>query len=272
MEEILLNNIKNEILNILCVFDEYCKRNNIRYVLGYGTLLGAIRHKGFIPWDDDIDVVLTTKEYYRLRSLAKTNPYLDDNKRYKILIPGDKNYCYSFMKVVDEKYTIREKNISAKYSIGLYIDIFRVDYWPESRIVETLKLKYARTLLNINKVIIRGEVSSKKYKILDKALIPLDLILKLFRVTTEKVVLKLERTGTKNKRSVYIGNMMEGSGKKSERLPAIVFDNIVLVDFENHKFPAPKEYDLFLKTIYGNYMKIPSKENQISHDYDIIEK
>lgn len=265
------NNIKNEVLNILIAFDKFCKINNITYILGYGSLLGAVRHKGFIPWDDDIDVVLTTYEYQKLRTIAIKNPYLDDNKRYQFAVPGDENYCYSFMKVIDNKYVLAEKNISSKYNIGLYIDIFRVDYWPESHLLESIQLKYARMLLNLNKICIRGNIVDEHLIKMDKYLKPIDVVYKLFGIRTERIVSLLEKVGLKNKPSKYMGNIMSGSGWKSERLPAEVFNGIVYIEFENHIFPAPKEYDLLLKTIYGDYMKFPPKEKQISHGYNIVE-
>ena len=265
------NSIKNEVLNILIAFDCFCKKNNITYVLGYGTLLGAVRHKGFIPWDDDIDVVLTTDEYQKLRTLAVKNCFLDDNKRYQFAVPGDVNYCYSFMKVIDNKYVLAEKNISSKFNIGLYIDIFRVDYWPESHIIESFQLKYARMLLNLNKICIRGNITDEHFIKKDKYLKPVDIVYQLFGIKTEKIVSRLEKVGLKNKPSKYMGNIMEGSGLKSERLPVEVFKEIVFIEFEKHKFPAPREYDRLLKTIYGDYMKLPPKEKQISHGYNIVE-
>lgn len=264
-------NIKKELLEILITFDAFCKRNSITYILGYGTLLGAVRHKGFIPWDDDIDVILTTNEYQKLRALAIKNRYLDDNKRYRFAIPGDKNYCYSFIKVIDNKYVIAEDNISSEYNIGLFMDVFRADYWPEFNLRELFELKYAKMLLNLNKICIRGNIVDERLLKINKYLKPIDIVYNLFGIRTEKIVSLLEKVGLKNKPSKYMGNIMEGSGLKSERLPAEVFRGIIFIEFENHNFPAPICYDLFLKTIYGDYMKLPPKDKQIGHGYNIIE-
>ena len=261
--------IKSEVLNILKAFDAFCREYEIPYCLGYGTLLGAIRHKGFIPWDDDIDVILTTSAYYRLREIGKRSPYIDAEKRYKLRIPGDENYCYSFMKVEDTDYLLREKNVSDAYAIGLFIDVFRVDYWPESRLAETFQLKKARLMVKMNEVCIRGNIHGGKFAVLDKLLKPVDWLYKLFGLKTEVFCAALERQGRKNRKSRYIGNIMSGSGRRSERLDAEIFDEYIRVPFEDAMFPAPKKYDLFLKTIYGDYMKLPPKESQIGHEYDI---
>ena len=264
--------IKAEVLKILDAFDGFCAAHDLKYILGYGTMLGAIRHKGFIPWDDDIDVVFTTEEYYRFRQIASETRYVDEDRRYRVMIPGDDDYCYSFIKIVDTKTRVKEKNIADKYNIGLFIDVFRVDYWPESKAAETFALKRARLMLKMNEVLIRGNIApDSRYARLDKLLKPADLVLKLFRVTPGSLCLKLEKMGSENKKSRYIGNIMSGSGRSSERLSAEIFDGIILTDFEGKKYPVPKDYDRYLKSIYGDYMKLPDVSQQIGHEYDVEE-
>ena len=262
--------LKSEVYSILKAFDAYSQKNGIKYILGYGTLLGAIRHKGFIPWDDDIDVVLTTDEYAKLIKFSKDNKYIDANHRYRIAVPGDKDFCYSFIKIIDEKYKVAEKNIADKFHIGLFIDVFRVDYWPESGFAETIQLKRAHMILKLNEICIRGNLQGKKLQKLDKLLKPIDFIYKVMGLRTEKFVKCLQSMGSNNKPSKYMGNIMSGSGRKSERLSASIFDEIIYLPFEDCEFPVPKQYDLYLKTIYGDYMKIPDKEHQIRHGYNIV--
>ena len=243
----------------------------MEYILGYGTMLGAVRHKGFIPWDDDIDVILTTKEYYKFRALALEMRYIDRNGRYRVMIPGDDNYCYSFIKIVDTYYTIRQKNINDKYNIGLFVDVFRVDYWPESRMAEFLQLKTARCLLKLNEVLIRGNIKpGSNYARIDRLLKPMDIILKLLRISPNRICLRLENMGKKNKKSIYMGNIMSGSGRRSERLLTEIFNGVIRTDFENQKYPILKEYDCYLKSIYGDYLKLPDISRQIGHEYDIV--
>lgn len=264
------NRIKGEVLNILKYFDAYCQKRGIRYYLAYGTLLGAIRHKGFIPWDDDIDVILTTGEYYRLKDCATEAPFLDEDKRYRIRLPGDADYCYPYIKVEDTNYKIREQNIADKYSTGLFIDVFRVDYWPESHLIETFQLIKARTILKLNEICVRGNIAPGKYRIIDKMLKPVDIIYRIFGLKTGSFCRLLESQGRRNIKSRYMGNIMSGSGRRSERIDADILDDQVYVEFEGLRFPAPAQYDAYLRSIYGDYMVIPDREHQTGHEYNII--
>lgn len=263
--------LKKELFQILCAFDSFCAENGVRYMLAYGTLIGAARHQGFIPWDDDIDVILRTEEYYKLRALAKADPWLDAEKRYRFLLPGDRNYGYSFIKVVDTHYLLKEKNISDRYSIGLYIDVFRADYWPEDPLREFLQLGRARLLLKMNEICIRGNLQDEKFIRLDKLLRPVDVLFRLLHITPESLCARLERQGKDNPPGRYMGNISEGAGNK--RLDAALFDGVTHLTFEGKAFPCPEKYDRMLREIYGDYKKLPDPDKRVSnHSFTIVEQ
>ena len=263
--------IKKEILNILKVFDEYCRNHDIKYILAFGTLLGAVRHKGFIPWDDDIDVVLLPEEYQKLTACTKDDPFLDgDKKRYRLFLPGNENYCYSFGKVIDTKYVVREKNISDRYNIGLFIDIFRADYWPENSFTEFCQLKKGQFLRRINEICLRGNIEGTKYLILDKLLKPVDLIFRCIGITSEKICVKMDQIAVNNKPCNYAGVISEGTGSRDEKKDIVFYTETAPIQFEDCMFPAPADYDRYLTSQYGDYMKMPAPEDRVGHDYNII--
>ena len=110
---------------LLKQFDAYCKRHGLTYCLCGGTLLGAVRHKGFIPWDDDIDLMMPRADYERLRDLARGEPVSDC---LRVRYPGDAGYPYGFMKAVDARTVVYERNITRdEQRAGLALDIFPLD-------------------------------------------------------------------------------------------------------------------------------------------------
>lgn len=264
--------IKNDVLSILKAFDKYCNQHEIHYVLAYGTLLGAVRHKGFIPWDDDIDIVMLPDEYTRLKGSVAADRFLDDAKRYRIYFPGDPGYGYSFPKVIDTYYVIREKNVSDKYNLGLFIDIFRADYWPDNKLKEFFQLNKSFVLRKIKNICVRGNLQENKFIILDKIIKPIDLLFRLLGITTEKVCLWMDHVGAKNVPNRYVGVIQEGEASKKEKMDSSIYNNIIHLPFEDHLFPAPKDFDIYLNTLYGDYMTLPPETDRIGHEYEIISK
>lgn len=263
--------IKSEILNILKVFSAFCKERGLGYMLVYGTLLGAVRHKGFIPWDDDIDVGMVSDDYVRLESIAREEPFLDGQKRYKLSVPGDKNYPYSFMKVIDTKYVVREKNVADQYNIGLYIDVFRIDNWPSNTLKEWYQLKKAHILLKINEICIRGNIEAgSKYSVLDKLLKPVDFLFRILGIRSESICEKIDRIAEKNNPNGFMGIINEATGNKKEKQPSLIYNRISFVSFEGDDYPVPADYSSYLEHIYGDYLKLPDPSDRVGHEYNII--
>lgn len=129
MKKLNLNEIKAVELNILKQFDQFCKNNNLRYYLAGGTLLGAIRHKGFIPWDDDIDVCMNRPDYERLLNEFPQN---NDNSNLQICDIKYKNFDAPFCKIVANNTRVRNKFLGNLANSKLWIDVFPVDGLPEN--------------------------------------------------------------------------------------------------------------------------------------------
>ena len=265
MKEITeLNEIKKIELDILDYVTEICDNNEIKYFLGGGTLLGAIRHKGFIPWDDDIDIMLPRMDYEKLMALL-----INNDTKYKLLeYKHSDNYYYPFAKVVDSETKLIEKFAFKNDEMGIYIDIFPIDFLPDNE-VEVHKL-FKRKLM-LDRLI--GAVNFKQMKC-DSFKNIIKKILYLFLYPIVKI--KKVNMNLLNKINGLSLNVNKGSqvacimGRYAEKeiMPSNFIDEAISVDFEGKKYKAPKNYDDYLKKHYGDYMTLPPKNKQISeHDY-----
>ena len=118
-----LDEIKKIELGILISFDKFCRNNDIKYSLGAGTMIGAVRHGGFIPWDDDIDIFMLRKEYDTFLKLVAQNNFTLDETFYTVLNPENKENIHPFIKIVDTRTIAYEQNRMKKYMKGIWMDI-----------------------------------------------------------------------------------------------------------------------------------------------------
>jgi lipopolysaccharide cholinephosphotransferase len=252
MRKIELEELKQIQLEILKEVDKFCRERNLRYSLGGGTLLGAVRHKGYIPWDDDIDIMMPRPDY---------NIFVKEFNGYKPhLICGayenDKNFIYPFAKVYDDKTICKERGFT-KY-IGVNIDLFPIDGFPNNGFVLNifmLKLNFWNKLFYGLKV----ENALLSWKI---------RLLKIFFgfisvPTIQKNINNILQTYN-FVTSDFVGAVI-GIYEKKERYPCKVFSEYIKLPFEGIKFMVIKEYDIYLKRHYGDYMKLPPIEKQKSH-------
>ena len=153
MKLISLKELQKRALNLLCEFDKVCRANGIKYSLAYGTLLGAIRHKGFIPWDDDVDVMLPRPEYDKFLTISKQNPKLFSDDFF--LEENEGKSADPVLRLHDKKVNVVEKeyNVTRK----LYIDIFPIDGMPNS---EKATIKLFAKLRRCRIVIVFGIIYS----------------------------------------------------------------------------------------------------------------
>lgn len=257
--------IKQCELDILIWFDKICKDYNLTYWLAYGTLIGAIRHKGFIPWDDDIDIMMPRKDYIRLSSIDLLS------NRYKILTPyNTKRYPYPMYKIIDTK-TIKKEPIRKKYQvIGVDVDIFPVDNYPaDINEVKILSDEIKRNQVQINKIsqnfgkgrsfirtILRNVIIALRHILDDLGFVPLSKFVKNIDNLAQSY--NLNKTG-------YMGNYMMIESCLYHMNPSTVFESSVYVEFEGMRFPAPIGFDSCLRKAYGDYMIPPSEKEQITH-------
>lgn len=246
--------IETEMLDYLHAL---CEENGITYFMDSGTLLGAVRHKGFIPWDDDIDLVLPRADYAKLIEIVNAQ-----NGRYKVLCnETDAGYCYTFGKLIDTYTSLNEETAIDIENLGVYIDLFPLDHLPDGTLARRIfheHLWIARYFWGAS-VINNPEWMKKGIK---NKLVSWYAKKRGWRHWVNKVN-KIVLT-RKYKNSRYMANIV-GTNNRYRCVEASVFQEKIKLEFEGRFFYAPKEYDAYLTNLYGDYRKLPPKEKQVTH-------
>lgn len=265
MKKLALNEIKKIELGILDVFSEFCNQYNLRYYLVYGTLLGAIRHKGFIPWDDDIDVIMPKKDYDKLQELLlQQNNFFTPNIELKT--PKSKGYQYQFCKVVDNTTVVKELSMNKRYKTSIWIDIFVLD-----KITENFReqKKFLQRLLKMRKHYFytierkyNGNHINKKIKFyFYKAILkPFYFILN----QRQRIIRYAAKYSNSDSNSWFFS--LNGDANKT----IISTEDLqqTEVDFEGKKYKSFKNYDKLLSQLYGDYMQLPPVAQRITHEME----
>lgn len=256
-------------LDILLDFVDFCNRNGLHYSLGEGTLIGAIRHKGFIPWDDDIDILMLREEYDKFVRLY--------DGKYRLVSPGSTHYWLPYSRLTDERTVVEwGSNPYDIFRHGLWVTVFPIDNYPDNP-DEWQKLKSKRDFwfriipmklgvypqYEYDKNVSVFKNIKRKAKRFLLPFVPYPIICKRL----ESLISTYKNVPTKNKA------LMTGVWHEPWVYPADVFSSYVEVEFEGHKFTAFKGYDEYLRCQYGDYMQLPPIEEQIpKHDYKVYWK
>ena len=259
MKELSLQDIKKIEFDILKVFDSFCKENNINYFLANGTLLGAVKYGGFIPWDDDIDVLVPREDYDRLISL-----FADDGRYQLFEFDRNRKYRFPFAKLCDMTTKKEEYNIDNGVILGLDIDIFPLDVWDadlKNAKREVKQIRKKMFYLGLSKLCKPDSVNLLKRAA--KALVM--AFCKAFG--SARFILDIKKLSNKSRQkdAFYMGCKSWCIYGEREIIPAEVFSSVVNIEFEGEKFPAPVGYDVYLRSLYGDYEKDPPIEKQKSH-------
>ena len=260
--QLTLTEIKQTELNILIAFDEYCRNNNLSYFLVGGTLIGAIRHKGFIPWDDDIDVMMPRNDYEKFKQLTYQNPIKETYITASYDSPDIKT-VYPFIKIFDTNTEVIELNLPDQES-GIWIDIFPVDSLPDDE--NTAKKMYKKNLFQKRIFRILTNKPSYTKNIAKKILLVLCKPIKLF-IKTESFAKTMDSFAKSNKwnSTNNAGVILWGDGIQ-ERFEKSMFETKTVADFEGHKFFVPEKYHEYLTQLYGDYMQLPPENERPTHN------
>ncbi|MCR5832939.1 MAG: LicD family protein [Candidatus Saccharibacteria bacterium] len=250
------DDIKNKLVEIFRYFNDVCRKHDIKYSLDGGSLIGAIRHKGIIPWDDDIDVGLNRKEYLKLVEAIKKEP----NENFKLLLPGNQGYPYPFAKLVAADTAVEEVGFKRIPDYGVFLDIFVYHNLPNNPIRRIVFWQHIRFLKNGIWAQRKNGPFSSFYGQAKVAY----LISRIFHINCVKsYIKKYEKLPDKPTKKMC--HNWPGYSRKKEFQNSKNFNEYIDVEFEGIKAMAIKNYDSVLKRMYGNYMELPPKEKRVSN-------
>lgn len=253
-----LKKIKQIQLDGMDLLHKFCKKNNLKYSLAYGSMLGAVRHKGYIPWDDDIDIVMPRKDYEYL-----INNF--DTEDYGILKKGTPGYFLPYAKINHKKSRLIEEANYQDYNGGVFIDVFPLDA------IDNNKVKYI-----INHTLIMAMKKIQLVKLMkftnrgflkNSILVLLKIFSKTFSMKFLQIQMdRLAQKFNKNEHDEYLSVQSASTAAIHNKY----FDKVMEVPFEDRFYYILPNYHDILSRIYGEYLVIPPMESRISnHQFSI---
>ena len=272
MRKLSQQEIKRHEIDILLELQRVCKENNIKFYLAYGTLLGAIRHGGFIPWDDDVDVIMSRPDYNKLVELNRREKIFD--VPYSMICGEDNTLYLPYMKIIDTSTKVIEDYLNNDADRSLWVDVFPMDgISGDAEEIENIlkKGRYYRRLLFWNYVRLDYKGTSLPRR-----------IAKVFAVAyakcvgarrCKKKILELAAKTPYESADFVLDvvadehRLMNVHGKA---IPKTEYEKSTKVNFEGYSFDTIENYDAYLRFYYGDYMKLPPAEKQVGHEMNVF--
>ena len=261
----LLKAVQNKNLEMAKFFVDFCERNHLLTYFCGGGCIGAVRHHGFIPWDDDLDFFLPRGDYEKLQKIWK------DTEKYVLLFPSKTYNDHSMYITLRDKTTTMIKPIQVGMDIphGISIDIFPLDGYPRTKIQRKIQLLWALVFQ-----LYCAQIVPKNHGGITKTIGKIGL----FLIKSPKARYKIWKTAEKHMSRYRISDceaiteICAGPHYMKNRYPKECFSEAIYMDFEDTKMPVPVGYDQYLKIAFGDYMKFPAKDKQTpSHDAIVVD-
>lgn len=270
MRELTVDEVKARELAIMCKVRDFCRERGLTCYLAYGSLIGAVRHQGFIPWDDDVDLIMFREDYDVF--MREFNLGRQDSLAARC-VENSRGYYHNMGKVIDESTLLIEKGNNLGDEIGVYIDIFAFDYLPEDdaerakvlRRLQKLRDQYRR---------INEDLEEQRNPVKRLALRANKLLLKL--LPGDLIARKMNEAAfaaTGGRRTAICGELTSYSCRERSVFRTEWFDETIELPFEGEYFTAPKDYDTVLRFFYGDYMELPPEEKRhLEHGFTAYQK
>lgn len=269
-----LKRLQEQELEMMVQIDRICKKYNLTYYLMGGTLIGAVRHQGFIPWDDDIDLGMPRPDYEKFLSIAEKELGTD----FGILNPyKTEGYQYAFTKVINKKMKILYKSNMQIKKWNIWIDIFPLDSMPQNKILFSVRkywLLYRRCMVMLSAFEDVVGTEQKKRPFYENIMLWSGKHINFSRILdTRKQVLKFNQSLKRYPydKGPYMVNAM-GLYKFKTVFLREVYGKPTYLSFEGHMFQVPEQYDYFLRRLYGDYMQVPPENKRDHHKIEFIDE
>lgn len=263
LKEINIEQLKKIQLDILLKVKDFCDEHDLKYFLYYGSLLGAVRHKGYIPWDEDIDLGMPRPDYdLFVKSFNNSYTHLEVMAPELCL-----DYYAPYANVYDNRTVLQEGAISHKgKDIGVKIDVFPIDgvaddYDEYKR--SKKKIRRYRRILQSRYYNLTALFSTNK-RFFCKLLL-IRILTFYFRMSDIQMLIAKEAKKIKYDSANFVDQMTFVDEYGYSRLRKCIFESPINIEFEGSLFKAPRDYDTVLKTIYGDYMQLPPEEQRVPH-------
>lgn len=230
--------------------DDVCQKHGIQYSLAFGSVLGAVRHQGIIPWDDDLDVLMMRDQYEQFLDIAK-NEF--NNEKYTFQKELSDNWKMPFSKIRLNGTAFIEADFEApSVNQGVFIDIFPIDNLSDNRLIQNIQFAFSRLLLR-KCMIMRGAPASKN-------LLSLNTISRLLPTAFLSKMCKSNQSYSKRVHCYYLGNL----SRAKTVYPRRCFNSFIRHKFGPSSNPIPAGWDEYLKILYGDYMTPPPEDKRFT--------